>query len=62
MFCMSFYKLEKLPQTSPIKTLKLASELSFKSVGEICIPKPGDTHKHERNKLLTKQQGNNVLS
>ena len=27
-------------------------------MGEIYIPKPENTHKHEHNMLVTKQQGN----
>ena len=43
-----------------LKTSKLASDLSYKRVGEICIPKPENGHKHEHNnRLVTKQQGNN---
>ena len=42
-----------------IKTLKLASDLSYKNLEEICKPKPESTHKYEHNKLVTKQQGNN---
>ena len=45
-----------------LKPRKLASDLSYKSVGEICIPKPENNHKHEHNKLVTRQQGNNVPS